>query len=269
MAEHLVAYPNNGLFMASLDHSPSEQLTGKTWHTSALVLSAAAEHDALAKELGKDLNPRTGALTPWVSANEKYRRNFLLALARALSSHRVLALCFSAQEDFIARNERNFVSLLQLEDRYERQIRNNKDIVTVGPFSRNGDSAPEYVQAPANQALMALFIAFNLRRIRDCMQSETAVPVWWQIYSDRPPNNFDGPLSKFTHVLLSAEWGPRTSRKFTWGGFTEDKKIGINLLVDNLAGAVNKVALSGFKSLSALSQANQTGSAFFQIDIFG
>jgi len=102
---------------------------------------------------------------------------------------------------------------------------------------------------PVKQALMALFIAYHIRRIRDFMQEEmlrqfpsSPVHVWWQILSDRPPNNFDGPLSKFMHVLLAAKWSDTESTKFTWGGFTEDKDVEINLLADNLAGAVNALA---------------------------
>jgi hypothetical protein len=61
LSEYLAGHHYDGLFIASLDHSPTEQLIGEKWHTSALILSAAVEHSALAHELGKIANPLTSS----------------------------------------------------------------------------------------------------------------------------------------------------------------------------------------------------------------
>lgn len=240
------AHCGNGLFIASLDHSPSEQLDGQTWHTSALILSPAVEHHELAISLGKEINARSGRLQLWGKANKNYRARFLNAFTDLLPQHCVLALCFCSHEDTIARDEALFARGLGIDDRYGRFREGDKDLAKLGPFRRRGGTAKEFIVVPANQALMALFIAYNIRRIRDYMQDEmlgqfpsSPVHVWWQIFSDRPPNNFDGPLSKFMHILITSERSHTESKKFTWGGFTEDKSIEINVLADNLAGAVN------------------------------
>jgi hypothetical protein len=65
LSGYFAGHHYDGLFIASLDHSPTEQLIGEKWHTSALILSAAVEHSALAHELGQIANPLTRKLTKW------------------------------------------------------------------------------------------------------------------------------------------------------------------------------------------------------------
>lgn len=38
LGEYFAGHHRDGVFIASLDHSPTEQLTGQKWRTSALIL---------------------------------------------------------------------------------------------------------------------------------------------------------------------------------------------------------------------------------------
>ncbi len=67
---------SDGLYTVSMDHCPSEQLTGEDWHTTVLVLSAAMEHADLAHRVAKRIRPDTGTLTKWTKATRAYRKRF-------------------------------------------------------------------------------------------------------------------------------------------------------------------------------------------------
>jgi hypothetical protein len=255
MKASLASYPGNGLFIASLDHSPSEQLTGATWHTTALILSPAVEHDALATQAAAEFRTQRGSLVRWNRATDRYRSKFLPAFLRLLNQHLVLAVCFCAREETILREELRFTQELGIQHRYSKAIVGGKARTTLGPFTRIRGAdvvSNSFSTVSSKQALMALFVARNLHITRDCMQDELMKRspdgghVWWQFFADRPPNNFDGPLGDFTNILLNAQSHERGSKRFAWGGFASEGQE-IDLLADNLAGAVNSMALAGLR----------------------
>src|SRR5262245_15587412 len=112
LSKYLAGHDFDGLFTASLDHSPTEQLIGEKWHTSALILSAAVEHSSLANDLGKIANPLTCKLTKWTRANSHYRDRFCADLMSKLDGYRVMVFAISATESSIAASEGHFVKEL-------------------------------------------------------------------------------------------------------------------------------------------------------------
>ena len=131
----------DGLFIASLDHSPTEQLIGKKWHTSTLILSSAVEHSALAHELGQIANPQTCKLTKWSRANSHYRKCFCASLISTLDRHRVMVFAISATEPSIVASEEHFINELGGSQSYRRYESNGRTKVSVGPFvnARTGE----------------------------------------------------------------------------------------------------------------------------------
>ncbi len=124
----------DGLFTASLDHSPTEQLVGEDWHTSALILSAAVEHDALAHELGETADPLTRRLTTWRRANSHYKKRFCAGLMSRLDKHRVMVFAISATEQSIVASEEHFLEELGATQYYRRHMVGGRMRVSMGPF---------------------------------------------------------------------------------------------------------------------------------------
>lgn len=230
-----------------MDHSPSEQLTGEEWHTTAIIISHAVEHHDLAICLAKEMNIRNETLRKWSKSTQKYRDQFGSIFFEQLSRHPVMVLGFSATESSIRNAEPHFVQALGIQNHYCKHRDQKKERVTVGPFTRNDSEETETITLSSKQAPMALFIAHNLIEANRCMQGvfsirhrqckQDAPWIWWQVFSDRPPNNFDGPMSNFLSLLLSAN---DAQGRFTWGGFIDREDVEVDLLADNVAGFINQ-----------------------------
>jgi hypothetical protein len=110
LSEYFAGHHYDGLFIASLDHSSTEQLIGSGWHTAALILSAEVEHSALAHELGQIANPLTRKLTKWTRAYSHYKERFCASLMSKLKLRRVMVFAISAKEPSIAASEEHFIS---------------------------------------------------------------------------------------------------------------------------------------------------------------
>lgn len=232
----------DGLFTASLDHSPTEQLVGATWHTSALILSEAVQHAALANDLGKIANPLSGKLTKWSRANSHYRKRFRTNFIPQLSHHRVLVFAVSAMEATIASCEAQFVAQLGCTDRYKRHIVGGRERVSIGPFV-NGTTGEEHtVELSVNQAPMVLFVVHFLRRMHQEMHIALSVDapthVTWNFLADKPPNGAGGPYDRAMAMLLGLVGLGGSLR---WGYFLEGDSVETDLLADNVAGLLNEV----------------------------
>ncbi|GAB2181280.1 hypothetical protein DLREEDagrD3_15030 [Denitratisoma sp. agr-D3] len=230
--------------MVSIDHSPTEQIIGAEWHHSALIISQNVEHQALADDLGKTLNPSTGVLRQWKYADQRYRTHFHQEFFHALRKYPVLTLAVSAKENTILLTEPENARQLGISGCYRRVELGGKLKLEFGPYVRAEGAEPEILTVTEKQAPMAIFNANYLLRIHSTLHQAvserlgTPVPLWMQVMSDKPPNDFGGRYAELMWLLLG---GPTTHGKFTWGGFTGDGDQPIDLLADNLAGLLNEI----------------------------
>jgi hypothetical protein len=242
LSEYFAGHHNDGLFIASLDHSPTEQLIGEKWHTSALILSAAVEHSALAHELGQIANPLTRRLTKWSRANSHYKKRFCAGLMSSLDRHRVMVFAISATESSIAASEEHFVKELGGTQCYHRHALDSRDRVSIGPFVNVRTDEKQSVNLPANQAPMVLFIAHFLRRIHQevhlALSVFTPARITWNFFADKPPSGPGGAFDQALAMLLGLS---NTRGELRWGYFLEGDTVETDLLADNLAGLLNEI----------------------------
>jgi hypothetical protein len=244
LSEYFSGHHYDGLFIASLDHSPTEQMTGCEWHTSVLILSAEVEHSALARELGHLANPKTCKLTKWSRANSHYRKRFYAKLMPGLSHHRVMVFAISATEQSISTSEEHFIKELGGTQHYRRYVLNGRERVDIGPFVDARTGEEHTIKLPGNQAPMVLFIAHFLRRIHQemhvALSAREAMCVTWNFFADKPPNGLGGAFDQALAMLLGL---PNPGGSLRWGHFLEGDKIETDLLADNIAGLLNEVML--------------------------
>lgn len=242
LTEYLASYHYDGLFIASLDHSPTEQLIGLGWHTSALILSAGLEHSELAHELGQIANPLARKLTKWSKANSHYKERFYASLMSRLEFHRVMVFAISAKEPSIAASGAHFINELGGTQHYRRHVLNGRERVSMGPFVNAQTGEARTVELPGNQAPMVLFIAHFLRRIHLQMHFALSnpAPTWvtWDFLADKPPNGPGGAFDQALAMLLGLSTPAGALR---WGYFLEGDKVETDLLADNVAGLLNEI----------------------------
>jgi hypothetical protein len=232
-------------YVCSIDHSPSEQVDGSEWHTSALIISQNMEHHALADELGKRINPTSKSLKQWKDSSENYRRQFHQEFFHVLKDYPVLALTVTSKEKTILAYEQFLANELGIAGCYKRVELDGKKKVEFGPFTYEENTPPKILIVSARHAPMAIFTANHLLRIHTFLKKAIGerigiaeVPVWIQVWSDKPPNDFVGNYAELMWLLLG---GGNAQGKFTWGGFTENTNQAIDLLADNLAGLFNEI----------------------------
>lgn len=240
--------PTLSPLLMSIDHSPSEQIDGSEWHHSVLVISQNGEHQALADELGATLNPSTRTLKQWKDAKPPYRKDFHQAFFQALKDHPVLVLTSSIKESAVIQHEATFADALGITGCYRRMTHNGKSKVEFGPYTCSDNDALQTLVVSDKHAPMAIHVSHYMLRVHAHLQAavsermgRTDVPVWFQVMSDKPPNDFIGPYAELMWLLLG---GPTTQGRFTWGGFTGAEDQPIDLLADNLAGLMKEITQS-------------------------
>jgi hypothetical protein len=242
LSGYFAGHHYDGLFIASLDHSPTEQLIGKKWHTSVLILSAAVEHSALAHELGQIANPLTRKLTKWTRANSHYKKRFCGSLMSSLDRHRVMMFAISATEPSIAASEEHFVKELGGSQCYRRHVLDGRVRVSLGPFLNVRTGERDDVELSGNQAPMVLFIAHFLRRMHQEVQvalsADQPMCVTWNFFADKPPNGGGGAFNRALEMLLGLS-NPRGGLR--WGYFLQGDEVETDLLADNVAGLLNEI----------------------------
>lgn len=247
--------PDKGLFFASMDHSPSEQLTGDTWHTTVLVLSPGPEHsEQLAKRIAHHANPLTGNLRKWSGSNTHYRRRFRQALLQEFGRFPVLVLAVSALEAAIAASEVHFVTELGLSAVYHCNSVGGKEFVEIGPFTSIRNGRHRTLRLPTHQAKGLLFVCHFVRRMHlrmfEALQ-EPEMPAHmlnWSFYADKPPGGSGGEFNTAMGIILGNFPG---LGRIQWGYFLEGDVVETDLLADNLAGLLNNTITRGrFDSLA-------------------
>jgi hypothetical protein len=242
LSEYFAGHHYDALFIASLDHSPTEQLIGRGWHTSALILSAGVEHSALAHELSQIANPLTRKLTKWTCANSHYKERFCASLMSRLNLHRVMVFAISAKEPSIAASEEHFIKELGGTQHYRRHVLDGRARVSIGPLVNARTGEAHTVELPGNQAPMVLFIAHFLRRIHQemhlALSTRAPMCVTWNFFADKPPNGPGGAFDKALAMLLGLS---NPGGALRWGYFLEGDEVETDLLADNVAGLLNEI----------------------------
>lgn len=265
LSSHFEGHQYDGLFLASLDHSPTEQLIGEKWHTSALIVSSALEHSTLADELAQVANPRTCKLTKWTRANSHYKKRFNNSLMSSLHRHRVMMFAISATEASIAASEPHFVKELVSPRCYRRHVVNGRTRVSIGPFENARTGEKHIVELSENQSPMVLFIAHFLRRMHQEVQIALSVDapmcVTWNFFADKPPNGAGGAFDRALGMLLGL---PNPRGALRWGYFFQGDEVETDLLADNVVGLLNEIMRVPARYRAHLDlNANEPGSLFY------
>ncbi len=243
---HLQRRHSDGLFIVSMDHSPSEQLTGASWHTTALVLSAGLEHYAMAQSLARRLRPQTRTLAKWRDATRAYRRRFLGEFIGELASFPVYTFAISASESSVSSSLGHFVRELSLEAHYRRVDQaGSTPKVCLGPFIRESTGETIQLVLSENRAAMCLFVAHFVLRIHQRMYDAANMDrpddpshINWNFYGDKFPGPPGGDMDLMFQILAGLDRG---TGRIVWGYFTRDN-VATDLLADNVAGALNDIA---------------------------
>lgn len=237
--------PEGCAYTASIDHSPSEQLTGEEQYHSALILSANMAHQAIADSLGPRLNKANRRLRQWKSTGgSSYRRKFGQHLFHELKDRQAFIIGSTATEEAIRSNEAGFAQSLGITDCYRRISQGERAFLEFGPFVDEEGGTPRTIVVPEHWGLMALYTASWLLRVHTELlhglsRMGLQIPLMpiIEVWSDPPPGSFDGKYADLMWLLLG---GPTTSSRFTWGGFTKGNQD-IDLLADNVAGWMRAV----------------------------
>jgi hypothetical protein len=242
---HMSKHPNDDLYIVSMDHSPSEQLYGKDWHTTVLVLSAGVEHAELARRVAQRLRPNVGKLMKWINATRAYQRNFLNEFLEQLAAFPVYVFAVSAQESIIWNSITHFIKELGLERHYQRFQGAKKNAeVSLGPFVRGSSGETSTLVLSENRAAMCLFVAHFVlrmhRRMYEALNSSSRgnpCHVNWNFYGDKFPGPRDGDMDLMFRILSVLD---RSTGRILWGYFKEGDTVETDLLADNLAGVLNE-----------------------------
>jgi hypothetical protein len=267
---HLASHDSDGMFGASLDHSPSEQLDPSAWHTTVLILSRGMEHAELARAVASVANPLTGRLSKWSKSNKHYRKRFSEDFFRALNEHRVMVFAISAKGSSISESEEHFVRELGAADHYRRQFSGLRERVLIGPFFNARTHEESVLELAPSQATMAFFIAHFLRRIHQTMYHalNSISPVHggminWSFFADKPPGGAGGSYDRVLALLLGLQdvrgW-------LRWGYFMRGDEVETDLLADNLAGLLREAVATPNKYNIHI--ANHSGAGLFYWEVW-
>lgn len=239
----------NGLFTVSMDHSPSEQLTGAEWHTTAILVSSSLQHVELARRVAARLRPDTGTLPKWVNASKAYKRNFLTVLFEEFRNRPDIQIfAISAKESTISESIPHCLNELGLTPIYRSiSTEDRKRQVEVGPLWReNAPEEPITFTFSENRADMCVFIGHFVRRMREAMFAALNLntpsqpqALNWDFFADKFPGAPNQGMDLLFQAILFS--GPQLGRVL-WGYFEEGDRVETDLLADNLAGALNSIA---------------------------
>lgn len=263
LQQQMIKHVDPSLYTVSMDHCPSEQLDKSTWHTTALILSSALEHSVLARRLAKRLRPKNPVLMKWKNATRAYRRSFLQAFLDELQDHpAVCVFAVSAKKPTISQSVGHFIDQLGVRNSYRRDKTGS---VAFGPFVRGSTKEPRLVTLSENRAIMCLFVAHFVHRMHHMMHaaanSAAGGPchVNWNFFGDKFPGPQENDMDLMFRILSSVD---RSTGRIAWGYFKEGGQTDIDLLVDNLAGALD-AAISNLREVVPNSNGKQSSGIFY------
>jgi hypothetical protein len=256
VVESVVRKNVSTMYLASMDHSPSEQL-GKPddWHTTALILSEAGEHWKLAEDIAHQLHCSSGLLRKW-SRNPDYRRSgaFEGSLEKSLPGRDVYIRIISAQARTIQAGYTHMIGELGLNGLVESFLKNDKPYLRFGPFQRisitgtedgslKEHSAPAKFEIVERQALSLIFICHYLLRMHQqlmpIIKKQRRELEWinWQLMPNKFPGDITGPMGSLFQAIMSGvayqQLVAGNIRIMTFDKSHEDQG---SALADNIAG---------------------------------
>jgi hypothetical protein len=188
------------MYLASLDHSPTEQLVNdETWHTSALILSQGGEYFELATDIAEKIGGKGARLKKWSARGARnYRSRFEQALLSTINRYPVHVRVISAQGSTIASFAHYMLAELGLSDLVQSiEKANNKRYLRFGPTKQE-----IYYDVPERQAWPLIFLChFLVRKHRELLlliqQREPEIEwVDWQLSPNKFPGDIDGPMHR-------------------------------------------------------------------------
>ena len=245
---------NDGLFQASMDHCPSEQLTtASQWHTTAILLSPGSEHIDFGKNIASKLRPKNSNLMAWKNATRHYKSNFKDRFFMSLKDCPVYVFINSSKSEQIRSLTQNVLNELKLSDKYRVKKGKKNCIVDFGPLLKK-DGSQITISLSENRAIMCIHIAHFVLRMHSIMVEVTNhnqyKDLHWSFFADK----FPGPHNDDMELLFCYLMGlSRGAGSIYWGYYKN--KCDSDFLADNLAGYFNyrastssKVEISDYNS---------------------
>ncbi|QWG24464.1 hypothetical protein KMZ93_06035 [Bradyrhizobium sediminis] len=228
--------------MASLDHSPAEQImASEDIHTTVLILSKGLEHDRYAREIETRIG-HPAALRKWKNMGQAARSKFGTASIELLKTFPVLVFAVTAHKDAILKSEGHFLKQLGVANCARRETVNEKQYLVFGPLQRvseNNVVAGAELRETANRAIMALFIAHFVRRVQLLLRDVAdAGYMNFSFYADKAPGA--GGYASLLNLLLQ---NGNTVGDIKIYSFVESDAAATDLLADNFAGLLRDVTL--------------------------
>lgn len=232
----------DGICLASMDHSPSEQLSAAEWYTSVIIVSPGAEHALLANKIADILRPREKQLVKWNRASQHYKRNFLSALKSQLVSLPVLIFALSADKTAILTSAPSILKNFGLESSYHVVQTGKRRTAFFGPWFHPESGTEKHLEISENRALMALFIVHFLVRMHQALNKAAGKYIPWSMFMDKFPGDLDGDMETLFSCLLDIAVGDGQIMR---GSFGLSDTAETDLLADNLAGLFSNMIQRG------------------------
>lgn len=233
------------LCTASMDHCPTEQLSDSEWHTSSLIVSSHMQHDDLATRVHNRLKPNAGIPGKWSGLSDKQKGNFLPVFWEELRvSNGIVVLSISAHAGTIRNELPRMLIELGIAHLYQSESTpTGKKRVVFGPVTNGATGEQITVNLAEKRAAMCVFVAHFVHRMKAVMHAAAnsdgdprPAHVNWNFFADKFAGPTDDDMTLLFRILLC--YGRDTGR-LLYGYFDEKPDQMIDLLVDQLAGALD------------------------------
>ncbi len=257
------------MFLASMDHSPSEQLTGDPdcWHNSVLILSEGGEHWELSQKIAHRINGKSN-LSKWAGSRDGYKKKFEKELAATIADFPVFLEAISAQERVIEDSFRHMVDELGLSRCVQTSTRNEKTYMSFGPFLRrqSGRSAEELEKVSFEisrvQAVPLIFICHFVLRVHQRLLQTLGVDrpqLDWldmQLMPNKFPGGIDGRMALLFNAIMSLTTPGLIKGNLRISTLVNSNGDAGNELADNVAGLLrDKIASGNHEFLLGINEA--------------
>lgn len=237
------------MVVCSMDHSPSEQISGNEleWHTTVLLVSEGADQWTVAQQIAEDLTIQSGALKKWSRTKPPQKAKFTAAMQEHLAADGMQVFAVSARAREITSSHNHYLSELGLTGHCQTFDRDGKLYTEFGPFIQQSPGelpVERRTTIPASQAGYLLHLVhFFIRthRMHKLGTEPNAPYVDWQISADRMPGDIDGRMFLAFQALMQATGGIEGS----WRFLTFRSKDPGSQLTDNIAGHLQDCLSAG------------------------
>lgn len=231
------------MFMASMDHSPSEQIDHNTHYTTSLILSSNVEHHLFANDMAKELNVNTNKLVKWNKASRSYRKR-LIKYFHNINRYSVFVFILSAERETILAREEYYLKSLAVFPFLSKRPNNR---ISFGPLScitPSGEHNTITIETSFNRYIMCLHIAHFVLSCHNYIylasqkkSNRLNISIEFQFFGDK----FPGPPNEDMDQLFCSFLSLVRGGNITWGYFCKSDEVETDLLADNIAGAFNNI----------------------------